>query len=269
MEHQPEHGPSFPKGLGEMVDERDVKLLLSLRASDAVGRAECSTCGEPRGSNTKPTRKEGAHQQTQKTADRAQTGRMVRLGNMRGAGLVRRHDDRIVDPNAAAGLELEHSLERFSRLPFQVERDHDGLMHDPFLAHRDGGPTLEPMEITRVYTGDDQCSHFEDLVIAENETVHGWLTDRIPATGVIFRRTPPGGSLDFHPAPRRQLVITLSGAVELECGDGAVRRLGPGDVLLADDTTGQGHISREVESPRRTVFIPLPEDLDLARWRVS
>ena len=84
------------------------------------------------------------------------------------------------------------------------------------------------------------------LVIAENETVHGWLTDRIPATGVIFRRTPPGGSLDFHPAPRRQLVITLSGAVELECGNGAVRRLGPGDVLLADDTTGQGHISREL-----------------------
>jgi hypothetical protein len=125
------------------------------------------------------------------------------------------------------------------------------------------------MQITRVYTGGDQRSHFEDLVIAENETVHGWLTEQVPAMGVIFRRTPPGGSLDFHPAPRRQLVLTLSGAVELECGDGTVRRLGPGDVLLADDTTGQGHISREVESPRRTVFIPLPEELDLAPWRVS
>jgi hypothetical protein len=124
------------------------------------------------------------------------------------------------------------------------------------------------MLITRVYTGDDDRSHFEDLVIAERETAHGWLTDQVPATGVIFRRTPPGGTLDFHRAPRRQLVITLSGAVEIDCGDGSVRRLGPGDVLLADDITGQGHISREVESPRRSVFVPLPDDLDLSRWRV-
>ena len=125
------------------------------------------------------------------------------------------------------------------------------------------------MQITRVYCGDDHRSHFEDLVIGENETAHGWLTEQVPATGVIFRRTPPGGSLDFHTAPRRQLVITLSGAVEIECGDGTVRRLSAGDVLLADDTTGQGHISREVESPRRSVFLPLPNDLDLSEWRVS
>jgi hypothetical protein len=125
------------------------------------------------------------------------------------------------------------------------------------------------MKITRVYAGDDHQSHFEDLVIAEDETAHGWLTELVPATGVLFRRTPPGGSLDFHQAPRRQFVITLSGAVEIECGDGSVRRLGPGDVLLADDTTGQGHISREVESPRRTVFVPLPDDLDLSPWRTG
>ena len=123
------------------------------------------------------------------------------------------------------------------------------------------------MKITRVYTGDDQRSHFEELAIPEDETADGWFTAPVPATGVIFRRTPPGGTLDFHQAPRRQLVITLSGAVEIECGDGAVRRFGPGEVLMADDTTGEGHISREVESPRRTVFVPLPQDLDLSRWR--
>ncbi len=84
---------------------------------------------------------------------------------------------------------------------------------------------------------------------------------------VIFRRTPPGGSLGYHQAPRRQFVLVLYGAVQIECGDGSVRRFGAGDVLLADDTTGQGHISREVQSPRGTVFIPLPNELDVSRWR--
>jgi hypothetical protein len=123
------------------------------------------------------------------------------------------------------------------------------------------------MKVTRVYTGDDQQSHFEDLEIPEEETEHGWFTPRVPATGLIFRRTPPGGSIDFHCAPRRQFVILLSGAVEIECGDGSVKRLGAGDVLLADDTSGQGHISREVESPRQSIFVPVPDDLEVAGWR--
>jgi len=124
-----------------------------------------------------------------------------------------------------------------------------------------------PMRVTRVYTGDDEQSHFEDLEIPEEETAHGWLSAPVPARGVVFRRTPPGGSLDFHQAPRRQFVIMLTGAVEIECGDGAVRRFAAGDVILADDTTGQGHISREVEAPRRSVFVVLPDDLDVSRWR--
>ena len=75
--------------------------------------------------------------------------------------------------------------------------------------------------------------------------------------------------MDFHQAPRRQFVIILTGAVEIECGDGTVRRLGAGDVLLADDTTGQGHISREVSGDRRSLFLPLPDDVDVSAWRVD
>jgi hypothetical protein len=53
-------------------------------------------------------------------------------------------------------------------------------------------------------------------------------------------------------------VLTLSGAVDIEVGDGTVRRLTPGDILIAEDTTGQGHITREVgEGPRVSIFVPL------------
>ncbi|MCH8062502.1 MAG: cupin domain-containing protein [Chloroflexi bacterium] len=46
---------------------------------------------------------------------------------------------------------------------------------------------------------------------------------------------------DWHPAPRRQYVVTLSGRAEVRIYDGASRVLSQGDVMLADDLTGQGH----------------------------
>lgn len=99
------------------------------------------------------------------------------------------------------------------------------------------------------------------------ERPYGFLSEWLPAESVAFRINHPDQNLDFHPAPRRQLVVNLFGAVELETGLGEIRRLGAGDILLADDTTGRGHISRDVEGPRRNLFIPLPDDLDVASWR--
>lgn len=128
---------------------------------------------------------------------------------------------------------------------------------------------MRPMNVTRIYTGDDGQSHFEDLDVPLDETPHGLMSAPVAVTAVIFRHTPPGGSLGFHTAPRRQFVVTLEGAVEIECGDGTVRRLGPGDILLADDTTGQGHVSREVRAPRRSLFLPLADEVDVAPWRVG
>ena len=123
------------------------------------------------------------------------------------------------------------------------------------------------MKIVRVYSGDDGESHFEELEIPLTAARYGQLSEMVEAQGVIFRETPVGGALDFHTAPRRQFVITLSGVAEVECTDGSVRRFGPGDIMLADDTTGRGHITREVEGPRRSIFIPLPDHVDPAQWR--
>ena len=82
------------------------------------------------------------------------------------------------------------------------------------------------MRITRVYTGDDDQSHFETIDVPLGKSRYGSLSELFEAEGVIFRETPAGGELDFHNAPRRQFVVTLSGEVEIECGDGATRRLG-------------------------------------------
>jgi hypothetical protein len=117
----------------------------------------------------------------------------------------------------------------------------------------------QTMKIVRVYTGADNKSHFEDIEVPlKNGGKVGSLSDLIKATGVIFRETGGDYNFDFHNAPRRQYVVNLEGEVEIEVGDGTKRILRTGDVMLAEDTTGQGHISRAVGGkPRKSLFITL------------
>ncbi|HEX5504617.1 MAG TPA: hypothetical protein VFW96_18505 [Thermomicrobiales bacterium] len=117
------------------------------------------------------------------------------------------------------------------------------------------------MRYFRIYAGPDGESHFADVEVALEASRGGSaLSALVPATGVIFRRGAPGQFLDWHPAPRRQFVVTLTGEAEIEAGDGEVRRVGPGTVMLAEDTTGRGHITRGVGAAERlSLFIPLPD----------
>ena len=86
------------------------------------------------------------------------------------------------------------------------------------------------------------------------------MADPIAVTNVQFRRTSPDYFIDWHTAPRKQFVITLAGESEVEVGDGSKIRLYPGHILLAEDTTGQGHISRAIGSDDRiSLFLPLAD----------
>jgi hypothetical protein len=49
----------------------------------------------------------------------------------------------------------------------------------------------------------------------------------------------------------------LTGEVEFETSDGDIRRLPPGSVVLAEDTTGKGHISRHPPEGQLVVHIAL------------
>jgi quercetin dioxygenase-like cupin family protein len=117
----------------------------------------------------------------------------------------------------------------------------------------------------RVYSGSDGRSHLAEIALemkpfVDVEGMRGEGTPMQHATGIAFRAAPPGYVLDWHCAPRRQYSITLSGAAEIEVGDGTIARLGPGDVLLAEDLTGQGHITRVIgDQPRLSALIPLAD----------
>jgi quercetin dioxygenase-like cupin family protein len=117
------------------------------------------------------------------------------------------------------------------------------------------------MAIIRVYAGKDGQSHFEE--IEPSWTPRGDRSETaelIPGSGIMIRRFEPTRSNPWHHAPGRYAVFTLSGAVDIEIGDGTVRRLGRGDILIAEDLAGQGHATREVgPEPRVSIFVPLPQ----------
>jgi hypothetical protein len=113
----------------------------------------------------------------------------------------------------------------------------------------------------RIYAGPDGESHFEDVEVEmQPGSGESLLSELIPAKGVIFRQSAADQYIDWHPAPRRQFVVTLSGHAEVEASDGEVRQIGPGTIMLADDTTGKGHITRSASNEERvSLFIPLEE----------
>jgi hypothetical protein len=122
------------------------------------------------------------------------------------------------------------------------------------------------MKLPRIYTGEDGESHFEEVELpmtAERRATSEWLTGARTAFGESAALPPQ----DWHHAPRRQLVAVLSGALEIEVGDGSQQRFGRGDYFLADDLSGQGHLTRDVEGPVRLLYVELPSELDPTKWR--
>jgi quercetin dioxygenase-like cupin family protein len=108
----------------------------------------------------------------------------------------------------------------------------------------------------RLYTGSDGQSHIEPIDI---EKKADWLKG-LPTTQISFRVWPKGEFLDWHPAPRRQFVIILSGQLEIGCGDGTKQVFGPGDARVVEDTTGKGHTTRVLGGePCLTATIPLAQ----------
>ena len=121
------------------------------------------------------------------------------------------------------------------------------------------GEPQPSMRVTRVYADAQGESHFEDMEVGLRDAGPiGHLSEPWPAKAVIFRRNDPGYDYDWHPAPRRQFIVLLDGAIEIEVSDGERRTLCGGEILLLEDTEGRGHRTRNVEArERHSVFIVL------------
>ena len=115
------------------------------------------------------------------------------------------------------------------------------------------------MRIHNLYVDESGETHFRDIEVEwVEETRSGKLSERLPATGIIFRQVPPTYDLDWHPAPRRQYIINLDAGVQITASDGESRVIGAGEVVLVEDTTGKGHLSKAVDGKlRHCIFVPI------------
>ena len=110
------------------------------------------------------------------------------------------------------------------------------------------------MAIFRLYTNGDGKSQIDELDLAS----HPELTEAIDTQDISFREWAPGHFIDWHPAPRRQYIISLSGTIDVGLEDGTTHQFMPGDARLVEDTSAKGHTTLALgHEPRITAVIHL------------
>ncbi len=113
---------------------------------------------------------------------------------------------------------------------------------------------INVLKYVRVYADSIGESHFEDLTIDLNEIDFAppappiFTSELNPSSKYGFASVLPGWESEWHPAPKRQFMIYLSGTIEAEVSDGEIRQFGTGSITLVEDTTGKGHKSRVIGS---------------------
>jgi len=122
------------------------------------------------------------------------------------------------------------------------------------------------LKYVRLYETPDGQSHFLDVEVPLSpvEFIPGKppldLSGRTATADLTFVSIPLDWDGEWHPTPRRQFWVTLSGEAVVTVGDGEQRHLFPGSVVLLEDLTGRGHNTRAVgASAFAGVLVALPD----------
>ena len=112
------------------------------------------------------------------------------------------------------------------------------------------------MATYHLYSDADGVSHIEPI----DFTAAAEFSDGRAAKSINFTPHEVGWDVDLHPAPRRQVVFVVSGQVEIGLEDGTKQVFSPGDIFLADDASGRGHMTRTYgDVPCLLATVPLTD----------
>src|SRR6185503_7044372 len=105
-------------------------------------------------------------------------------------------------------------------------------------------------QFIRLYSESDGAARIEDWAVqlTPEHPALDELSVSIPlaASAAVFVQAPAGGGHAQQPEASRQLVVVLAGECDVTAS-GQTRTGRPGDVLLVEDTSGQGHSSQTRE----------------------
>ena len=106
---------------------------------------------------------------------------------------------------------------------------------------------------TRLFTDNEGHSCFEDVAIALSQAFSAQGVEAVPSApflaseGTFWVGSTTAWKGDaFHPAPRRFLLIEVTGEYAVTTSRGVTRNFRPGSVLLVEDTEGRGHSTRTI-----------------------
>jgi mannose-6-phosphate isomerase-like protein (cupin superfamily) len=121
------------------------------------------------------------------------------------------------------------------------------------------------IQLWRIYTRDDGTSAMQQIDLPlDASRARGGVSKMLAGEGFHFRWMPADLNADWHPAPRRQMVATISGEGEVETGDGQVLVVKPGVVTYLEDTKGKGHKTRaRGGAGRMSIFLPLDDNTSI------
>jgi hypothetical protein len=76
---------------------------------------------------------------------------------------------------------------------------------------------------------------FRDIEVEWAQESPSKISKRMPAAGLMVREITANFADTWHPAPRRQYVISLGGAVDITASDGETRHIAAGEIVLVED----------------------------------
>lgn len=113
------------------------------------------------------------------------------------------------------------------------------------------------MKFPRIYADDQGETHIGVCEVPEHEArvgpppnPVGQMTETEAVSTLAIFSAPAGTEAPPHKAPQPYIVIVLAGEGEVETSDGTTLRLGPGELIYCDDTSGKGHVTRSITDVR-------------------
>ncbi len=108
------------------------------------------------------------------------------------------------------------------------------------------------MKYRRLYHDAEGESHWAEVPVEMRPTTFAPPSPKIGlskfnnASRYAFLRFPEGWEGKWHTSPEKQMLIIISGELEIEASDGVAHRFPTGYAVMLEDTEGKGHLTRVV-----------------------
>ena len=117
------------------------------------------------------------------------------------------------------------------------------------------------LKYVRVYAGEDQETHFQDMEVPLKEADYAPPAPPIAvsphenATGTVVVGFPADWFGDFHPAPKHQWMVITSGTLEIGVSDGEKWTLPTGTIAFMEESGSKGHSTRVIGDEPSILFV--------------